>query len=86
MNKETLEKMFDEKFNLQSFIWESMFDTETIFMNEKVKSFIFETIIPEVIKEITNLDLQENSLISKWKLLTINEIKQKAKESFWIEL
>ena len=70
MNKEQLEKMFDENFA-------SSIDNEyyTQHLNF-IKEFIFETIIPEVLKDL----IEWNYYISDVY------IKQKTKELYWITL
>lgn len=74
-NKEELEKMFDEKF-----FWMSDYDID------EIKEIFFETIIKEVLMNIMSFDFQEEKCIAKWEWIALQEIKQKAKELFWIEL
>jgi hypothetical protein len=93
MNKKELEKMFDEKFNLWRIDiyknWEAIWCKN---QNEEVKQFIFENIIPEVIKNIiwqegiSTIDDIEDIAWARWYNTKRNDIKQKAKELFWIDL
>ena len=49
MNKQELEKLFDEKVTNMR-----IFDEYKNDITYKVKQFIFETVIPEVLKDIEN--------------------------------
>ena len=78
MNKIELEKMFDYNY------WHDNEDLSSI------KEFIFETIIPEVLKSVINWT---DTFIHRWNrqiVLDANtfeyDLKQKAKEQFWIDL
>ena len=76
MNREELEKMFDDKFPLErSQIWDWKVFQRTP-SPEAVKQFIFETIIPEVLKSVTD----------KCSSYDLDYIKFKAKELYWIDL
>ncbi len=82
MDKEDLEKMFDDKFSVETewkteyFFWAINNDPSP----DEIKQFIFETIIPEVLKNIiikpewfTDYEYKE-------------ELKQQAKELYWIDI
>ena len=73
MNKQELEKLFDEKVTNMR-----IFDEYKNDITYKVKQFIFETVIPEVLKEIIPKHYEN----CKW----CSELKIKAKELYWIEL
>ncbi len=81
MNKEQLEKMFDEKY------WNELNDRWNLdWLRNELKQFIFSTIIPEVLKSITLVKREETNHIdlafnNYWKY-----IKQQAKELYWIDL
>lgn len=80
MTREELEKMFDEYFE-----WK---DEIEIINNIYIKQFIFETIIPEVLKSIllNEKHTDDNSEFDWWYNRCIDDIKQKAKELYWITL
>ena len=83
MNKIELEKMRDDKFDI--------FGIPYDWKSNKIQ-FIFETIIPEVIKNILPKEhdwilidfYEENQYAIENKLLY--KIEQKAKELYWIDL
>lgn len=97
MNRQELEKKFDEKF----LNWNTRIPTQ---YNEDVKQFIFETIIPKVLKSVIldywkhNFDkkprilnyhterLYEEDLMTSWNNICIDKIKQKVKELYNITL
>lgn len=85
MNREELEKMFDEKI----FIWKWNI---TRWDFDDIKQFIFETIIPEVLKSLLKETHTQNySNISYLQYENnINEamsiIKYRAKDLYWIIL
>ena len=77
MNKEQLEKKFDYNFG---------HDNEDLPI---IKKFIFETIIPEVLKSILEINWERSNDFTKSKIswnYILKDIKQKAKELFWIDL
>lgn len=91
MNKEQLEKMFDEKFKLKQ-------ERYNIYLHEDfndIKQFIFSTMIVEVLKSILP-DMEKPKLWSEnqdlyiayanWYNKSMNDIKQKAKQLYWIDL
>ena len=90
MNKQELEKMFDEKVTSSE-----IFDCEWNDITNEVKQFIFDEIIPEVLKSILWNECQSFS-INNWPLLKdINwdtaffwrdTILKKAKDLYWITL
>lgn len=95
--REELEKMFDEKFELYEKIYYDNHEPEYIIRDNEVKQFIFETIIPEVIREILpekELEMDPLKLIwniieasgNTWYNVAISQVKQKAKELYWIDL
>ena len=102
MIREQLEKMFDEKFCHKidkwfiDYDWTSSYTELKNWIDEKkLKQFIFETIIPEVLKsvmddEVKNICSKEINPILHWCDLWWNEIlqniKQKAKELYNITL
>ena len=73
MNKEQIEKMFDE------------FYYERIVNSEIIEDFIFDTVIPEVLESVMPEENQAG--IATWKYTEcIEDIKQKAKELYNITL
>ena len=74
MNRTDLEKMFDDEFILCQFI-EPFWDDDWENVNEEVKQFIFDKLLPEVLKEILP---EEHHYCN-----CIDDIKRKAKE-LWI--
>lgn len=88
MNKQELEKMFDEMF--QDEVVEERYDevnklfikTTTAKYNG-VKDFIFEKVIPEVLRNVCDYEWKEKSKAEWIKYATI---EQKAKELYDIEL
>ena len=78
MNKEQLEKMFDKEF-YQKWMW-----SLEIAKLAQQKLFIFNEVIPEVLKNLLPQYKTLNRNI--WHDFAIDKIKQKAKENFWIEL
>lgn len=93
--REELEKMFDETFwdlwkvDLYNEEWKPIWYKNN---TDEVKQFIFETIIPEVLKSIIK-DLLKDSMYWEeennpyWYCDDLDKyIKQKAKELYWIDL
>ena len=84
MTREELEKMFDE------IIISSEFSNPNIELSnsfkKEIKQFIFETMIPEVIREILSFDFHEEKFIAKWEWIAIQEIKSIAKKLYNITL
>lgn len=78
MNKQEIEKLFDEKFN-----FEGVFGKNSDAEND-IKQFIFETVIPEVLRGVKiEKKLPDNDVFVK----IINKyIEDKAKELFNIDL
>ena len=67
----------------------SQYLNTTINQEYEIENFIFETIIPEVIKSITDIDYSKFDRASNCDnnyLLWIESIRQKAKDSYWIIL
>ena len=82
MNKQELEKLFDEKVTNMR-----IFDEYKNDITYKVKQFIFETVIPEVLKDIEN----EYWNFFDWCWCCANlrldeELNQRAKELYNINL
>jgi hypothetical protein len=77
MNKEKLEQMFDEYFWKYADRWKTI----PAFDEQNVKSFIFETIIPEVLNSVVWKECIKYNLDISW-----NMIKNSAKELYWITL
>ena len=76
MNKQELEKLFDEKVTNMR-----IFDEYKNDITYKVKQFIFETIIPEVLKSMLKED--KNTPLWEWLWFKAQQtIKQKAKELY----
>ena len=82
--------MFDERFNSIEKLLRKFADDDL----DDIKQFIFENIIPEVLKSVLNVETSKNDwndyvsywiIDIKWKTVLEN-IKQKAKENFWIDL
>ena len=88
MNNKELEQMFDNKFNIH-YLRIFREDYEII---SDVKEFMFDTIIPEILKSVIPdlKDTQTNdewiNMMRYWNNDCIYEIKQKAKELYWIDL
>ena len=76
MNREELEKMFNEKFWVKE--WKINFVCWKKDLPEEIKDFIFDTIIPKVLREI--------SPRTDYGFCDKNQIKQKAKELYNINL
>ena len=81
MNREKLRKKINKKFN------------ENNIINYDIKELIFDTIIPEVLKSVlpeykwsTQTKDDEINLMRYWHTDCINDMKQKAKEQFNINL
>lgn len=92
MNREILEKMFDEEFDLWTTLVQNNFWEHRVNNNNEVKEFIFDTIIPEVLKSVIK-DLLKDSMYWEeennpyWYCDDLDKyIKQKAKEIYWIDL
>ena len=93
ITREQLEKMFDEEFwELFHLIdWED-YGWKEATMTDEVRQFIFETIIPEVLKSVIPeenewylINFEEDNKYALENVI-IQDIKQKAKENFWIYL
>lgn len=89
MDKQQLGKLFDERFNveiLNKHTWEQYFfwaiNNEP--SPEDIKSFFFDTVIPEVIKSI--LPKNDTHIWISLEDWIIDDIKQKAKDLYWITL
>lgn len=86
MNRNDLEKMFDENF--------SYIETHTTFLEEKdnIKDFIFNTIMSEVLKSViySETEMKMFKSVNEKQFLWLNfyheNLKQKAKEKFNINL
>lgn len=85
MEKKELEQMFFEKFDINS-EW-------TSFWMEDYTKFIFETIIPEVLNsiiysanEMKTFKMVVNEKYFLWLNFYDENLKQRAKEKFWINL
>ena len=89
MNKEKLEKMFNEKVTSTR-----IYDEYRNEITDELFNFIFNEIIPEVLKDILNVETSRNywnDYISYWRIdikwkVVLENIKQKAKELYWITL
>ena len=76
MNKEELEKIFDEKVTSMR-----IYDEYRNEITDDIKEFIFDTVIPEVLKSVMPWD---NSNVAYY--FSKDNIKQKVKEQFNINL
>jgi len=96
MNREEIEKMFDKTIWINSIkdfesLWEKTKELLS-YEDNRIKQFIFNTIIPEVIKEIlpefkdTHTKDDEINSMRRGHNDCIQYIKQKAKELYWIDL
>lgn len=93
--RQELEQMFDEEFDLWIIIWENNRWEYEVNNQERVKQFIFETIIPEVLKNILWNKCQ-SFMINNWHILKDENwdtaffwrdaIIKKVKELYWIDL
>lgn len=73
MNKEELEKIINHFLSC----W---------FNDDELKDYIFNEIIPEVLKSILIKKEMTNRFSDEKKIYFNRVLKQKAKEQFWIEL
>lgn len=85
MNKKQLEKIFDEKYL-------KLYWNNDEYGCMAIKQFIFENIVPEVLKSVIK-DLLKDSMYWEeennpyWYCDDLDKyIKQKAKELYWIDL
>lgn len=84
--RETLEKDFDEKFDVENFWDYETFNNCLCEDPKEIKSFFFEQMIPKVLEEIIP---KENEHSQYWELNwydCVKTIKQNAKEKFNINL
>lgn len=77
MNKKELEKLFDGKFNFKGIFGENS-NAE-----EKIKHFIFNIVIPEVLKSVCEYEWKE---LSKAKWIGYKTIEKNAKDLYGVEL
>ena len=82
MNKEQLEKMFDQANLLE---WDSQLWCWILDEN-KVKQFIFDEIIPKVLENMLVYNWNSRDRLSKERTYCNNIIKQKAETLYWITL
>ena len=91
MNREKLEKLekmidneFCKEYSYHNEVW-NYIDIELFW---KIKYFIFDELIKEVLESIIEEDdfIMVNGQYFKWYTDKINKIKQKAKELYWITL
>lgn len=82
MNKQELEKMFDKKLNGQGLYCDG-WSGEKCYCTTMVKNFIFETVIPEVLRSIMMGEKDNGDIV---KGFTNEYIKHKAKELYNINL
>lgn len=93
MNRQELEKMFDGMFfyNFGNIYKEETVESKHSQCN-KIKEFIFDTVIPEVLKNVLGYELQlqsgnkDHENFEKGVCFLENNIKQKAKELYNIIL
>lgn len=94
MTREELEKMFDKKFPFTDIHYsnEPMWWKYEVPFPSEAKQFIFETIIPEVLKSVIPeenewylINFEEDNKYALENII-IQNIKQKAKENFNIDL
>ena len=87
MSREELERLFDEKF---SFICESMpiksKDNKEFYELDDIKSFIFDTVIKEVLESALRDISEVDDEYLKWYDNCTIQIKQNIKELYWINL
>ena len=82
MNKEKLEELFTEQVTGMR-----VYDEYNNEITDKIYDFIFETIIPEVLKSILEINWERSNDFTKSKIswnYILKDIKQKAKELYWI--
>lgn len=79
--REELEKMFDEEIKSITMDYDDNWNPLLYNPNNTLKQFIFETIIPEILKNIIPWDNIDTAYY-----FTKDWIKQKAKELYWIDL
>lgn len=86
MTREELEKIFDEEIKSITMDYDDNWNPLLYNPNNTLKQFIFETIIPEVLKS-----LLINSNWIDWTMWVMikwfnHQIKWQAKELYWIDL
>lgn len=100
MTRKELEKMFNENFDLWITVLENNQWQYEINNQQEVKDFIFETIIPEVLNSLLSVNgnlknrtqrdydfaWESQRYYDKAQIDAYENIKQKAKENFWITL
>ena len=88
MNKKELEKMFDEEVKSITMDYDDNWNPLLYNPNNTLKEFIFKTITPEVLKSIIDRPFlsEADDLYREWYDDCISNIKQKAKELYWIDL
>jgi len=89
MNKKILEEMFDEKLKDITIDYDDYWNPLIYNWNNNIINFIFETIIPEVLKSILETNWERSNDFTKSKIswnYIFKDIKQKAKELYWIDL
>lgn len=83
-----LEKMFDEEIKSITMDYDDNWNP-LLYNPNSLKQFIFETIIPEVLNSVIyrNERIHSNNMnYLEWYTDCQDEIKQKAKELYWIDL
>ena len=91
MNRRDIESMFDKEiwnfFVNEFWYWRANKDVDS----KQIKSFFFDTILPEVLRDIIDVDIDRNDDISsieeiRWYKCCILDIKERAKEKYNITL
>ena len=87
--REELEKMFDEEIKSITMDYDDNWNPLLYNPNNTLKQFIFETIIPKILKSVIykNERIPSNNMnYLEWYTNCQDEIKQKAKEFYNINL
>ena len=87
MNKEMIEKMYDEQVS-----WMIIYDENWDEITDTIKYFIFDTIIPEVLESViySENEMKMFKMVNEKQFLWLKfydeNLKQKVKELYWINL
>ena len=82
MTREQLEKDFDEKFCIP----ESFERLKDDVYSDEIKTYVFNELIPEVLREIKPKQQLWFSIYNSWYNACLEEIRKKAKDKFNIDL
>ena len=91
MNRKEIEKEFDEKFPQSEWKIFSWLQFDRCPCPDKIKSFFFDEILPEVLRELLPDTLgwhreEEKHIFAQWFDFCVSQIKENAKEKYNITL